>query len=45
MFPNFDNPDDPKTGTEAAGQAPKNAHLPANGYDVIVIKKTKGELV
>ncbi|ELU01610.1 hypothetical protein CAPTEDRAFT_227900 [Capitella teleta] len=42
VFPTFESPADPRKGVEARSQKPKDATMPAQPYDYVVIKQTKG---
>ena len=43
VFPKFDTPGDPQRGVKARSEMPLNDEMPANPYDVVVVKKTKGK--
>ncbi|CAM4594605.1 sperm-associated microtubule inner protein 4 [Lepidochelys kempii] len=41
-FPNFKSPEDQDTGIQASNHRPFHANVPTKAYDVIVLRKTKG---
>ncbi|XP_041372171.1 uncharacterized protein LOC121385529 [Gigantopelta aegis] len=42
VFPKFDSSEDPKRGVKAKQERPINSEMPANPYDITIVKKTKG---
>ena len=42
FIPKFDSPQDPKRGVAARQVQPINDEMPANAYNVTVVKKIKG---
>nr|XP_009674733.1 PREDICTED: uncharacterized protein C7orf31 homolog [Struthio camelus australis] len=42
MFPNFRSPEDRYTGVEASHHQPFHPNIPTKAFDVIVLRKTKG---
>uniref|UniRef100_A0A8C8S9F0 Chromosome 7 open reading frame 31 n=1 Tax=Pelusios castaneus TaxID=367368 RepID=A0A8C8S9F0_9SAUR len=42
MFPNFKSPEDQDTGFQASCHQPFHPKIPTKAYDVIVLRKTKG---
>ncbi|XP_053876425.1 uncharacterized protein C7orf31 homolog [Malaclemys terrapin pileata] len=42
MFPNFKSPEDQDTGIQASSHQPFHPNIPTKAYDVIVLRKTKG---
>ncbi|XP_062425222.1 sperm-associated microtubule inner protein 4 [Rhea pennata] len=42
MFPNFRSPEDRYTGVEASHHQPFHPNIPTNAFDVVVLRKTKG---
>ncbi|KAM8810888.1 sperm-associated microtubule inner protein 4 [Eudromia elegans] len=42
MFPNFRSPEDQYTGVEASHHRPLHPNIPAKAFDVVVLRKIKG---
>ncbi|XP_074842265.1 sperm-associated microtubule inner protein 4 [Carettochelys insculpta] len=42
MFPNFKSPEDQDTGIQASSHQPFHPNVPTKAYDMIVLRKTKG---
>nr|XP_027306764.2 uncharacterized protein C7orf31 homolog [Anas platyrhynchos] len=42
MFPNFRSPEDRDTGVDASNHQPFHPNIPSKPYDVVVLRKTKG---
>ena len=45
VIPSFESPGDPKRGVDARNQRPKNAEMPSQTFDYLVVHQTKGEIV